>query len=172
MFRFFYEKNLPQAPLFLLFTKRIIKPDEIKSIIVNDTEYPTDGETPVKTEIDGKLKPFTVKPYIKDHLWLPLREFCEKLGADIVWNDSDRTATVKYRGSAYVFTPGSSKIIIDGETVDYSDEDNDQTTFIDESGRMIVTPAFTEKMDIDCHGYNLYNEGGGINPGAMMHIVP
>ena len=79
MFRFFYEKNLPQAPLFLLFTKRIIKPDEIKSIIVNDTEYPTDGETPVKTEIDGKLKPFTVKPYIKDHLWLPLREFCEKL---------------------------------------------------------------------------------------------
>ena len=152
--------------------KRIIKPDEIKSIIVNDTEYPTDGKTPVKTEIDSKLKPFTVKPYIKGHLWLPLREFCEKLGADIVWNDSDRTATVKYRGSTYVFTPGSSKIIIDGETVEYSDEDNDQTTFIDESGRMIVTPAFTEKMDIDCHGYNLYNEGGGINPGAMMHIVP
>ena len=71
-----------------------------------------------------------------------------------------------------MFTPGSTKIIIDGETVDYYDKDNDHTTFIDESGRMIVTPGFTERMNIDCHGYNMYNENGGMNPNAMMHIVP
>lgn len=158
---------------FRAWAKRIIKPDEIKSIIVNDTEYPADDvSNSKKIEIDNRLKPFTIKPYIKEHLWLPLREFCEKLGANIVWNESDRTATVTYRGSTYVFTPGSTKVIIDGETVDYYDKDNDHTTFIDESGRMIVTPGFTERMNIDCHGYNMYNENGGINPNAMMHIVP
>lgn len=158
---------------FRAWAKRIIKPDEIKSIIVNDTEYPADGvSNSKKIEIDNRLKPFTIKPYIKEHLWLPLREFCEKLGADIVWNESDRTATVTYRGSTYVFTPGSTKIIIDGETVDYYNKEYDQTTFIDERGRMIVTPSFTERMNIDCHGYNMYNEEGGINPNAMMHIVP
>ena len=158
---------------FRAWAKRIIKPDEIKSIIVNDTEYPADGvSNSEKIEIDSYLKPFIIKPYIKEHLWLPLREFCEKLGADIVWNESESTATVTYRGSTYVFTPGSTKIIIDGETVDYYDKDNDHTTFIDESGRMIVSFGFTERMDIDCHGYNMYNENGGMNPNAMMHIVP
>lgn len=142
-------------------------------IIVNDTEYQVDDvSNSKKIEIDNRLKPFTIKPYIKEHLWLPLREFCEKLGADIAWNESDRTATVKYRGSTYVFTPGSTKVIIDGETVDYYDKDIDRTTFIDESERMIVATDFTERMDIDCHGYNMYNENGGINPNAIMHIVP
>lgn len=158
---------------FRAWAKRIIKPDEIKSIIVNDTEYPVDDVSKSqKIEIDNRLKPFMIKPYIKDYLRLPLREFCEKLGADIVWNESDRTATVKYRGSTYVFTPGSTKVMIDGETVDYYDKDNDHTTFIDESGRMIVSLGFVSRMNIDCHGCNVYNENGGINPNAMMHIVP
>ena len=158
---------------FRAWAKRIIKPDEIKSIIVNDTEYPADGvSNSKKIEIDNRLKPFIIKPYIKEHLWLPLREFCEKLGANIVWNESDRTATVTYRGLTYVFAPGSTKVIIDGETVDYYNKEYDQTTFIDERGRMIVTPSFTERMNIDCHGYNMYNENGGINPNAMMYIVP
>ncbi len=158
---------------FHAWAKRIIKPDEIKSIIVNDTEYPVDNvSNSKKIEIDNHLKPFMMKPYIKEHLWLPLREFCEKLGADIVWNESDRTATVKYRGSTYVFTPGSTKVIIDGETVDYYDKDNDHTTFIDERGRMIVSLGFDNRMNIDCHGCNVYNEEGDINPNAMMHIVP
>ena len=89
-----------------------------------------------------------------------------------MWNESDRTATVTYRGSTYVFAPGSTKVIIDGKTVDYYDKDNDHTTFIDESRRMIVTPGFTERMNIDCQGYNMYKENGGMNPNAMMHIVP
>ena len=58
---------------FRAWAKRIIKPDEIKSIIVNDTEYPADGvSNSKKIEIDNRLKPFTIKPYIKEHLWLPL----------------------------------------------------------------------------------------------------
>lgn len=158
---------------FYAWANKIIKPDEIKSIIVNDTEYPVDNvSSPKKIEIDSGLKRFTVKPYIKDYLRLPLREVCDKLGADIVWNDSERTATVKYHGSTYVFTPGSTKVVIDGETVDYYDKDNDNTTFIDESGRMIISSNVTERMNIDCHGYNMYNENGDINQNAMMHIVP
>ncbi len=63
-------------------------------------------------------------------------------------------------------------IIIDGETVDYYNKDNDNTTFIDESGRMIISSNVTERMDIDCHGYDIYDENDGINPNAIMHIVP
>ena len=74
-----------------------------------------------------------------------------------------------YNPFAYIM---ARAIEIDGETVDYYDKDNDHTTFIDESGRMIVTLGFTERMNIDSHGYNMYNENGGINPNAMMHIVP
>lgn len=158
---------------FRAWARKIIKPDEIKSIIVNDTEYPVDDASKSeKIEIDNRLKPFMMKPYIKEHLWLPLREFCEKLGADIVWNESERTATVKYRGSTYVFTPGSAKVIIDGETVDYYDKDNDNTAFIDESGRMIVALVFDDRMNIDCHGYDMYDEDDSINPNAMLHIIP
>ena len=74
-----------------------------------------------------------------------------------------------YNPFAYIM---ARAIELDGETADYYDKDNDHTAFIDESGRMIVTPVFTERMDTDCHGYNMYNENGGMNPNAMMHIIP
>ena len=74
-----------------------------------------------------------------------------------------------YNPFAYIM---ARAIEIDGETVDYYDKDNDHTTFIDDSGRMIVSLGFDNRMNIDCHGYNMYNENGGINPNAMMHIVP
>ena len=75
----------------------------------------------------------------------------------------------RYNPFAYIT---ARAIEIDGETVDYYDKDNDNTTFIDESGRMIISSNVTERMDIDCHGYDIYDDNDGINPNAMMHIVP
>ena len=81
-------------------------------------------------------------------------------------------AEVKYRGSVYVFTLGSSKVIIDGKTVDFYDGLNDSTTFADENGRMIVTPLVADYMGIDLHGFNMSGENGSINPDAQWHIIP
>ena len=157
----------------MAWAREIIKPDEIKSVIINDTEYPiNDVLNPVKVEIDNHLKPFMIKPYIKTYLWLPLRETCEKLGADISWDEASRSAVVKYRESTYVFTPGTTKVIINGETVDFYDDLNDTTTFIDENERMIVSPHVTEKMNIDCHSCNTYNDDNTLNKNAMIHILP
>lgn len=64
----------------------IIEPDEIQSIIANGAEYPVSDSSAVKAvKIDKTLKPFVMKPYIKYHLWLPLREFCENIGAETTW---------------------------------------------------------------------------------------
>ncbi len=66
----------------------IIEHDEIQSIIANGAEYLVSDSSAVKAvKIDKTLKPFVMKLYIKDHLWLPLREFCENIGAEITWNE-------------------------------------------------------------------------------------
>ena len=55
----------------------IIEHDEIQSIIANGAEYLVSDSSAVKAvKIDKTLKPFVMKLYIKDHLWLPLKEFC------------------------------------------------------------------------------------------------
>ncbi len=151
----------------------VIEPDEIKSIIVNDIEYPVDDPSdPKPITIDEHMKPFIINPYVKGHLWLPLRDFCNGIGATIEWNDETRSAEVKYRGSTYVFTVGGTQVQINGETVDFYNELYDDTTFIDEYGRMIVTPSISAYMDIDIHGINLYDENGSVNKNALLHIIP
>ena len=151
----------------------IIEHDEIQSIIANGAEYLVSDSSAVKAvKIDKTLKPFVMKLYIKDHLWLPLREFCENIGAEITRNEKTSSAEVKYRGSVYVFTLGSSKVVIDVKTVDFYDGLNDSTTFADENGRMIVTPLVADYMGIDLHGFNMSGENGSINPDAQWHIIP
>lgn len=154
---------------FYAWAKEIIEPDEIKSIIVNDTEYPVDNpENPKPVTIDEHIKPFVINAYVKDHLWIPLREFCNGLGAEIKWDDETQSAEVKYRGSVYVFTTDSTQVKIDGETVDFYN----YTTFIDEYGRMMVAPSISEYMDVELHGMNMNNEDGSLNKDAMWHVIP
>ncbi len=159
--------------------RAIIEPDEIKSVIVDDTEYPVDNPSkPKPVIIDGHMKPFIIDAYVQDHLWIPLRAFCEGLGAEIEWDNDTKTASFNYRGSSYSFTVGKLGIVIDGEECDFGDE----APFIDEQGRMIVPPHFNGYMNhtyiaVDTHGYEMtvgYDENGGgiLNPNAKWHIVP
>lgn len=150
----------------------VIKPDEIKSVIVDDKEYPVDNPSNSKSiVIDEHLKPFKTKAYIKGHLWLPLRDFCNRIGAEIEWNSQTNSAEVKYRGSNYVFTVGSTKVQIDGEIVDFYDKLNDNKTFIDQNGQMFITPMIYDYMNIDIHVDNTYNQDGSVKD-VMMHVVP
>lgn len=153
--------------------KGVIKPGEIKSIIVNDTEYPLDDPSkPAHVEIDKYLKPFEMEAYVKEHLWAPLRELCDGIGAEIKWDGDTNSAKVSYRGSEYVFTVGSTVVQIDGEPIDFYDDLNDNTTFIDERGRMIVSARVSDYMDIDIHGYNYHDEDGNIKSDAKLHVIP
>lgn len=159
--------------------REIIEPDEIKSVIVEDTEYPVDSPSKSKpVTIDEHMKPFVIDAYVQDHLWIPLRAFCEGLGAEIKWDDNTKTASFNYRGSSYSFTVGKQGIVIDGEECDFGSE----VPFIDEQGRMIVPPNFNGYMNhtyiaVDTHGYEMTighdEDGGGIlNPNAKWHIIP
>lgn len=152
--------------------RKVIEPDEIKSIIVNDTEYPVNNTTnPKPVSIDEHLKPFVIKPYLKKHFWIPLREFCNGIGAEIEWNGDTKSATVKYRNSTYVVTAGSTKIQVNGEVIDTYDELNDTAAFIDENGRMIVS-HLNDYMNVDCHTSDMRNEDGSLNTNAKTHIIP
>lgn len=159
--------------------REIIEPDEIKSVIVNDTEYPVDNPSQSKPiTIDENMKPFTIDAYVQDHLWIPLRAFCDGLGAEIKWDNDTKTASFDYRGSHYALTVGNPVVVIDGEECDFG-----EAPFIDEQGRMIVPPQFDNKyvnhqyMTIDMHGYNTYIEDevtgeSSLNPNAKWHIIP
>lgn len=147
--------------------KRIIEPDEIKSIIVNGIEYPVDNPSQTTAvTIDNNLQPFTISSYANDTQRLPLRELCDGLGAEVIWDNDTQSATVKYRGSTYVFTVGSTKVKINGETVDFYDEFVDNTAFVNENGRMIVLVMVQDYMDIDCHGL------GNPLQYERWHIIP
>ena len=159
--------------------REIIEPDEIKSVIAEDTEYPVDNPSKSKpVTIDEHMKPFIIDAYVQDHLWIPLRAFCEGLGSEIKWDGDTKTASFNYRGSNYSFTVGKPGIIMDGEECDFGDE----APFIDEQGRMIVPPRFNGYMNhtyiaVDAHGYEMTighdEDGGGIlNPDAKWHIIP
>lgn len=157
--------------------REIIEPDEIKSVIVNDTEYPVDNpENSKSVTVDEHMKPFTIDAYAQDYLWIPLRAFCEGLGAEIKWDNGTKTASFNYRGSNYSLTVGKPGIVIDGEECDFGDE----APFIDERGRMIVPPLFNHynnHIAVDMHGYNTYIEDevtgeSSLNPNAKWHIIP
>jgi len=159
--------------------RAIIEPGEIKSIITDDIEYPIDNSSKSKpVTIGNHLKPFTIDAYVDEHLWIPLRAFCDGLGAEIKWDNNTRTASFNYRGSDYSFTVGKTGIIINGEECDFGED----SPFIDDQGRMIVAPNFNHYNNhtyiaVDMHGYEMTighdeNGGGILNPNAKWHIIP
>ncbi|MDF2714854.1 MAG: copper amine oxidase [Paenibacillus sp.] len=51
---------------------------------------------------------------IQDNTFVPLREYSEGLGATVEWEDSTKTATVRYNGNSVALTIDSSTIVING----------------------------------------------------------
>jgi hypothetical protein len=57
---------------------------------------------------------------VNDRLMLPLREVLELLGAQVLWNEATKTATV-FRGEAKIsLSIGESKAFINGNAVNVS----------------------------------------------------
>lgn len=56
---------------------------------------------------------FSLAPYIQDGVtYVPLREFAESLGAEVIWNNVDETAHVKYSGKIIEAYPDNISVMI------------------------------------------------------------
>ena len=119
----------------------------------------------------------SIDAYVQDHLWIPLRAFCDGFGSEITWDNDTKTASFNYRGSSYSLTVGKACLIMNGEECEFGNE----APFIDEHGRMIVPPLFNEYNNhiyiaADIHyKISITKEAMGvdiINPNAKWHIVP
>lgn len=150
-------------------TKAVIAPDDIKSIIINDKEYAVANHgKPQAVRIPDSLKPFTINAYITDYLCLPLREFCNRAGADIQWDSRTYSAIVKYRNSEYIFKNGAAVLLKDGAEQSFYN----QAVFIDKSGRMMVPAIALRYMGLDGHRFDVEDEDGNPNLHAKLHILP
>nr|WP_315019842.1 stalk domain-containing protein [uncultured Aminipila sp.] len=88
-----------------------------RSIIVGNIEYDIRDTTKTKTiTIDETLRPFELKPVIKDETtWIPVEALCSKLGAKYQWNEKTRSAKINYHDEIYILKDGSSVLLKNGE---------------------------------------------------------
>ncbi|MCI8285572.1 MAG: hypothetical protein HFE90_09985 [Firmicutes bacterium] len=158
--------------------KSVMKPGDIKSIIVNDVEYPVDYPSKAKpVKVDEKIKPFVIGIYLYEgadgkEMGIPLREFCDGLGAELSWDNKTKSAIVEYKGSEYVFTVGSSTFMADGKECSFYGK----APFIDEKGRMILPDSLSGYNDneymADYHWFDRHDENGEISPNGKYHVFP
>lgn len=77
-------------------------------------DFPTTNP-PVTVHVDGKYVSTDVKPYISNgRTYLPLRAAAETMGANVVWDQTSRTATVTKDGTVICCTVDSTVYTING----------------------------------------------------------
>jgi len=129
--------------------REVMSISEFSGIILNGIEHDI-NDTSVTTPFtpDQTIRPFEMKPYYRGHLWVPLRELCENIGADIRWDNEINGAIVEYRNSTFVIARDSTIVIRDGEVFDFYNEFDCDATFISEDGRLIVSSRLLDLMRI------------------------
>ncbi len=119
----------------------IMNLSDFKSVIVDNIEYDIKDTTKTKkVEIDKKLYPFKIKPVNKDKCYMPVSEFCEKIGAAMEWDDKTESLTITYRDSKYVITNGSNVVLKDGKKITLH---NDEEIFFSD-GKLVASIEFIE----------------------------
>ncbi len=135
---------------------------EFKSIILGSIEYDIEDLSKTKPfELEEKLQPFTMKPFYKEHLWIPIQELCDNLGAEYEWDDNSKTFSFTYRNQSYVITPNSDKILLNGETISFYEGLNDQKAFIQDE-KLYVSYNLALLMKIRCNVVNFYDQQGNL----------
>ncbi len=172
------EKRIEKYHIYA-WARKIIQPNEIKSIIINDIEYPVDNLSEfTSADIDDSMKPFIINSYFKDGLfWIPLKEFCDGLGLDIEYNYKEKSAKFEYDNSEYIITAGKKLFLKDGKMCDFGDEFG--APFINEKGQMIVpisidNYAGIDYMYVDFHLMNRFLDESEeiLNTKAKWHVIP
>lgn len=99
--------------------RSIMNFSDFKSVIVDNIEYDMKDTTKTKTvEIDKTLYPFEIKLVKKGtDYYIPVKEFCNKIGAAMEWDEAAKALTITYRNSKYTIIDGSNFILKDGKRI-------------------------------------------------------
>ena len=137
--------------------REIVSISEFASIILDNVEYNI-NDTSITTPFtpNSTLLPFELQPYYHGHLWVPLEELCENIGADLQWENESNSAIVKYRNSTFEIAVNSTIIVKNGESTDSYD---DYAAFISEDGRLIVPSRLLDLMGIGVVAMNTCDDG-------------
>ena len=145
--------------------REIMMLDRFRSIIINDTEF--DFANPTKTSAftpDEKLLHFELVPYYRDVMRVPIEELSERIGATLVWNNSADIATVTYRGSVFVIEADSTVITKNGQPIDFYIPELDESAFISDDGRLMVSARILDLMGLGVVTTNVWAEDWYANP--------
>ena len=128
--------------------REIMSISEFASIILDGLEHDiNDTSITQPFVLDQTLQQFELQPYYRGHLWVPLEELLERIGAVLYWDNE--TATVEYRNSTFEVTIGSTVVVRNGEAFDFYDEFVCEAAFISEDGRIIAQSRLLDLMGIN-----------------------
>lgn len=98
---------------------------ELKAVVFEGIAYPLSGGKSYAVDTSAVPAPFQLP--LMDRLSpgsayaVPVRALCDALGASCYWDDAARSATVTFRDTTIVLTPGSPTAQVNGRTVELSD---------------------------------------------------
>jgi len=155
--------------------REVMSISNFAGIILDGVEHDI-NDTSVTTPFtpDSTIRPFEMRPYYREHLWVPLRELCDRIGAEIRWDNELNAAIVEYRNSTFVIARDSTIIERNGEIIDFYNEHNDDATFISEDGRLVVSSRLLDLMGIGVIAGNQFDENWNMRPLTewMWTIIP
>lgn len=120
----------------------------IRAVVVDGTAFPLDGGKPYGVEVDPLLYPFRLPLMARmengNPLSLSVRALCETLGGVCTWDSATGSASLTYRGTTVVLTPGSTTALVDGERIELDNAP------VAENGRIRIVPSvFSNAWGID-----------------------
>ena len=98
------------------YTLNLTNPNAVK--IMDYTPKYSDAKQDISLIVQGQYLYSDVSPVIKDDRTLiPLRVFFEKLGAEVVWDEQQKSAAIKKGDTTVILTEGSDTALVSGKVV-------------------------------------------------------
>ena len=146
-----------------------------KYVLTNDDEYYIDRIFDINSDLMVLMKdtytalynhqyseiPDIAPTIVNDRTMLPIRFISENMGAEVIWNESDRSVNITYNDHNIVFYIDSTEYIVDGEQ-----KITDQPPIIMNDRTMIPIRAFSEALGKQVS----WNDNGVILIGDTVNI--
>lgn len=121
-----------------------------------DNPYATETGIPLTVHIDGSYVSTDVDPYSDGgRTYLPLRAATESMGAEVVWNQANRTATITKDGTTIACTLGSTTMRVNGvpQRVDAAPQARNGRTMLPIRP---IAEALGARLDYDAHTASVF----------------
>jgi len=156
-----YDREYDRRKLTATF-REITSMSEFASIILDNVEHNIHtGQTSLFAR-HAAIEQFVMQPYIYGHMWIPLEELSQNIGADFRWDSNINTATIVYRNSTFVLEVNSTIILINGMVYDLQHDED--MTFMSEDGRVIASSRLFDLMGIGVVAINQFDDNWNVRP--------